>query len=613
MSDPASTLRKRKPTASEPARTDPPDTKKPVKPTTYGFLAFFFLLSGVLGLLMLAGVAGTYLYYQNPGGYFWPEPEVPWSVMPGEAEWIIDFSPDVEKRDAVVAAFKHAWSAYERDAMGDDEYHPITRKGSNLTDAGGIGYTVIDSIDTMLLMGLEDEYARARQWVESKMNFDRDANFNTFETTIRVLGGLLSAYELTDGDQLYLDRAVDLADRMLPVFDTPWGLPHSQVNLAKRLGVADPDNRGLVSTAEAATLQLEFRYLAFLTDNFEYWDKVENVMKVIRQARLPNGLAPIFMNSNAGKFMTSDIRLGSRGDSYYEYLLKQYLQTGSTEEVYRYMYDDAMQAIHEHLIEKSKTRKLTFTIEIQPKRLAYNDQMSWIRTRKQDHLVCFLGGSLMLGATTAGVLAHTEESEHLVSIPPKASELSAAGQRDWTTGVNLIETCVDTYRTARYVYSPSFGFLCSLSACSGLSPEIVHFRETIDSGAGDWFIKDAKPPGEPPVYDARYILRPETVESLFIAWRLTGHPKYRAYGWEIFQAIETHCRVPSGGYASVLNVEEVPVKWEDKMETFLMSETLKYLFLLFSDDTVVPLDQYVFNTEAHPLPIFSPSGRTGFL
>jgi mannosyl-oligosaccharide alpha-1,2-mannosidase len=131
------------------------------------------------------------------------------------------------------------------------------------------------------------------------------------------LGGLLSAYELTDGDQLYLDRAVDLADRMLAVFDSPSGLPYSQVNLAQRVGVADPDNRGLVSTAEASTLQLEFRYLGFLTDNFDYWDKAEHVracfiyffaidvranklnrlqvMKVIRQARLPDGLTPIFM------------------------------------------------------------------------------------------------------------------------------------------------------------------------------------------------------------------------------------------------------------------------------------------------------------------------------
>ncbi|KAF7338966.1 Glycoside hydrolase family 47 protein [Mycena venus] len=583
------------------------------KPQSSGFLAIFVLILGVLGLLALAGAAGTYIYYQNPGGYFWPEPREPWAAIPGEAEWTVDFSADVEKRDAVVAAFKHAWSAYERDAMGNDEYHPIKRKGTNLTDAGGIGYTVIDSIDTMLLMGLDEEYTRARQWVESSMTFDRDANFNVFETTIRVLGGLLSAYELTDGDQLYLDRAIDLADRMLPVFDTPSGLPYSQVNLAKRVGVADPDNRGLVSTAEASTLQLEFRYLGYLTDNLDYWDKAENVMKVIRRARLPNGLTPIFMSSDAGKFMTSDIRLGSRADSYFEYLLKQYLQTGGVEAMYREMYADSMQAIHDNLIETSKTRGLTFTLEIHPKRLAHNNQMSWIRTLKQDHLVCFLGGSLMLGATTTGALFPSS-----VSVPPKKEELSEVGQRDWTTGVNLIETCVDTYRTA-----------------SGLSPEIVHFREKIDSGKGDWFIKDAKPPGQPPVYDARYILRPETVESLFLAWRLTGHPKYRAYGWEIFQAIETHCRVPGGGYASVLNVEEVPVTWEDKMETFLMvrrfsffvlagwdrvpddndgvlqSETLKYLFLLFSDNTVLPLDQYVFNTEAHPLPIFSPSVRTG--
>ncbi|KAJ6505770.1 glycoside hydrolase [Mycena vitilis] len=590
MSDPKSTLRNRKPPALEVPRPESPDSKKLAKPVSSGLSASLFLALGVLVLAAFTGFVGRYIYHQNPGGYFWPEPQAPWTVMPGDTEWAVDFSADVEKRDAVVAAFKHAWLAYERDAMGDDEYHPITRKGTNLTEAGGIGYTVIDSIDTMLIMGLDDEYARARQWVERSMSFDRDANFNTFETTIRVLGGLLSAYELTDGDQLYLDRAIDLADRLLPVFDTPSGLPTSQVNLAQRLGVADPDNRGLVSTAEASTLQLEFRYLGFLTDNYDYWDKAENVMKVIRRARLPNGLTPIFMSSAAGKFMTSDIRLGSRGDSYYEYLLKQYLQTDSTEDMYADMYADSMQAIHENLIERSKSGNLTITIEIHPKRLAYNNQMSWVRTRKQDHLVCFLGGSLMLGATTAGALTEP------VSVPPKESELSDVGQRDWTTGVALIETCVDTYRTA-----------------SGLAPEIVHFRETIDGGKGDWFIKDARPPGEPPVYDARYILRPETVESLFIAWRLTGHPKYRAYGWDIFQAIEKHCRVPSGGYASVLNVEEVPVSWEDKMETFLVSETLKYLYLLFTDETVLPLDQYVFNTEAHPLPIFSPSGRTTFL
>jgi hypothetical protein len=126
----------------------------------------------------------------------------------------------VEKRDAVVSAFKvrgffryiyffslirpsacmvglrydysslikmtatsPAFSS-ERDAMGSDEYHPISQKGTNLTKAGGIGYTVIDSIDTMQIMGLEEEYARARDWVATKLSFDRDDNFNTFEVFI---------------------------------------------------------------------------------------------------------------------------------------------------------------------------------------------------------------------------------------------------------------------------------------------------------------------------------------------------------------------------------------------------------------------------------------------
>lgn len=155
---------------------------------------------------------------------------------------------------------------------------------------------------------------------------------------------------------------------------------------------------------------------------------------------------------------------------------------------------------------------------------------------------------------------------------------------------------------------------------------------------------------------------PETVESLFIAWRLTGDVRYREYAWGIFQAIEKHCRLPGGGYATILDVDTVPVRHDDKQETFylvrltlcvwigglnfLQSETLKYLFLTFADGGVLPLDgmsyslftfrlsytddhrEYVLNTEvnrikfmrswylfssqAHPLPIFRPSIKPMF-
>ncbi|KAF5346120.1 hypothetical protein D9758_009958 [Tetrapyrgos nigripes] len=490
---------------------------------------------------------------------------------------------DVEKRDAVVEAFKHAWRAYERDAMGTDEYHAISKKGTNLSDAGGIGYTVVDSIDTMLLMGLDEDYQRARDWVENKLTFERDGIFNTFETTIRVLGGLLSAYHLSGNDKLYLERAIDLADRILPVFDTESGLPWPQVNLAERKGVPNTGYAMMVSTAEVSTLQLEFRYISHLTGNEEYWEKVEDVMRVIKESRMPHGLASIYMNVETGKFVPSDIRLGSRGDSYYEYLLKQYIQT---------MYDDAMEAVHGYLIKESPFSKMIYTAELIPERHG-GGQLSWRLSPKQDHLVCFFGGSLMLGATITGATVQS------VSVPPKKKEFTEVGVRDWKTGTALVKTCWDTHDTK-----------------TGLSPEIVYFRipeDGIDTGSApsDWYIKGAAP-HLPPPYDARYILRPETVESLFIAFRLTGDIKYREWGWSIFQAIEKHCKVESGGYASVLNVDEVPVLWEDKMETFLMSETLKYLYLLFEDASVLPLDEYVFNTEAHPLPIFTPNTRTAF-
>ncbi|KAI0281280.1 glycoside hydrolase [Russula aff. rugulosa BPL654] len=505
----------------------------------------------------------------------------------------IGLEADTPKRDAIVDAFRHAWSAYERDAMGADEYHPISHKGSNLSEAGGIGYTVVDAIDTMLLMGLDDEYLRARSWIEHKLDFDRNASFSTFETTIRVLGGLLSAYHHSGGDSLFLERAQDLADRMLPVFDTPSGLPYPAVNLQQRVGLWAEENTPIVSTAEASTLQLEFRYLSELTDDDIYWKKAERVMAVIRSARQHTGIASIFMDPNEGRFVTSAIRLGSRGDSYYEYLLKQFIQTDRTEDVYREMYEDAVQGIHDYLIQKSLKTGLTYTAELIPERNPQG-KISWRLTPKQDFLVCFFGGNLLLSATRAGSLVQN------VSVPPRAEELSDVGRRDWTTGIELIRTCMATHDTK-----------------TTLAPEIAHFRipsdnlEAVQGVPGDWYIKGARV-GEHPPYDARYMLRPETVESLFTAFRLTGDKRYRDDGWAIFQAIEKHCRIPSGGYATIINVDEVPVRHEDKMETFLLSETLKYLFLLFSDGDTIPLSEYVFNTEAHPLPIFTPSIRTGF-
>ncbi|KAB5593388.1 Mannosyl-oligosaccharide alpha-1,2-mannosidase [Ceratobasidium theobromae] len=466
-----------------------------------------------------------------------------------------------------------------RDAFGADEYHPLSHKGSNLTTAGGIGYTIADSLDTIILMqqqgyGLDAEYERARAWVKDTLSFDRDANFNTFETTIRVLGGLLSAHYLTS-DELYLERARELADRILPVFETPVGLPTSMVNLcgSKKNGVCvgkgvlDRDNNNLISVAEAATLQLEFKYLSYLTDEDNYWRLAEKVMAVIKQGA-SQPIVPIFMSPETGQFLVSDIRLGSRGDSYYEYLLSIYKRCAFTmsllialtllqdrsEGVYRMMYDDAMEAIRTNLLMTTPTNKIVHTGELQPTRSGGYQQHEWKLVPKQDHLVCFLGGSLLLGVTDGGRM----------SVPPNTSKFNKREMADWNMGVKLIEGCMKTHETA-----------------TGLAPEIAHFRTRNDppmvrkQAPLDWYIKGSSNPETDTSYDARYILRPETVESLFLAHRLTGDPKYRRWGWNIFQAIEKHCKVPTGGYATVLNVDKLPVQWDDKQETFLLASRRK--------------------------------------
>jgi len=105
-------------------------------------------------------------------------------------------------------------------------------------------------------------------------------------------------------------------------------------------------------------------------------------------------------------------------------------------------------------------------------------------------------------------------------------------------------------------------------------------------------------------YPNEWLLRPEAIECIFILWRTTGDVKWRERGYEIFQAIEKHTRT-TYGYTSIKGVNEHDVEKLDDMPSWFLAETLKYLYLLFDDTNSYPLDRWVFNTEAHPLPIFS--------
>ncbi|KAF9431294.1 mannosyl-oligosaccharide alpha-1,2-mannosidase [Podila epigama] len=477
------------------------------------------------------------------------------------------------RKNRVKGAFQEAWAAYRRDAWGKDEYHPVGKYGTNMI-TNGQGFTIVDSLDTILLMGLENEYQEAKAWVRDELTFDQDGEVNLFETTIRVLGGLLSAYDQSGKDPLFLTKAVDLADRLLGAFDTPSGIPFASVHLKEKRGVPSHD-RGISSTSEVATLQLEFKYLSYLTNDSKYWKAAENVMLKLRQLEGLDGLVPIYIDPYTGAYYGSEIRLGSRGDSYYEYLVKQYLQTGKTEQVYRDMYDDAMAGVKKHLLGRTMAKNLLYVGEI-------SKTSPEILSPKMDHLVCFLGGTMALASTDGHAI--TSRSNPRYNFTPLQ-------ETDFKIGEELTKSCYEMYRQTE----------------TGLAPEIVHWVHKLDqttdktplqyTPGADLYIEDR---------DAHNWLRPETVESLFYMWRLTGDEQYRHWGWNIFEAIERYSKVPTGGFSSIRDVRrQNNVQFSDKMETFFLAETLKYLYLLFGPDDVLPLDKYVFNTEAHPLPIFN--------
>nr|XP_020470805.1 endoplasmic reticulum mannosyl-oligosaccharide 1,2-alpha-mannosidase-like [Monopterus albus]XP_020470806.1 endoplasmic reticulum mannosyl-oligosaccharide 1,2-alpha-mannosidase-like [Monopterus albus]XP_020470807.1 endoplasmic reticulum mannosyl-oligosaccharide 1,2-alpha-mannosidase-like [Monopterus albus] len=468
-----------------------------------------------------------------PAGPANPADTVPLEVSTGS----------VDRLEVVRDAFRHAWKGYKAYAWGHDELKPISK---SFGEWFGLGLTLIDSLDTMWIMGLKEEFVEARNWVEKELSFNKNVDVNLFETTIRILGGLLSAYHLT-GDQLFLEKAKDLGSRLLPAFKTPSKIPFSDVNIGK--GTAHPPRWTSDSTlAEVTSIQLEFRELSHLTQEPQYQEVVDEVMKLVH--KLPgkqDGLVPMFINTNSGQFTHKGVfTLGARADSYYEYLLKQWIQGGKTEDSLLEDYLQAIEGVKKHLVRKTGPSRLTFIGELSHNR--FNPKM--------DHLVCFLPGTLALGAHSG--------------LPGDHMDLA----------VQLMETCHQMYKQME----------------TGLSPEISHFSLQASDGL-DVVVKPA---------DRHNLLRPETVESLFYMYRFTKDTKYRDWGWEILQSFNKYTKVPGGGYTSINNVRD-PVNPgpRDKMESFFLGETLKYLYLLFSDDMeMLSLEKYVFNTEAHPLPIW---------
>jgi mannosidase alpha-like ER degradation enhancer 2 len=245
--------------------------------------------------------------------------------------------------DRVKAEFLHAWNNYERYAWGHDALLPLS-KGAHDWYGQSLLMTPVDALDTLILMKLNAEADKARALITTELSFDRDIYVKNFEITIRLLGGLLSGYQLT-GDKRLLGLAEDLGTRLLPAFDSPTGLPYVYVNL--RTGqVRD----AISNPAETGTLLLEFGTLSKLTGKPVFYDKAKRALVETYKRRSPIGLVGASINVETGAWTDNDSHISGGIDSYYEYLWKCWLLFGD-KDCFE-MWNASIPAVHKYLADE---------------------------------------------------------------------------------------------------------------------------------------------------------------------------------------------------------------------------------------------------------------------
>ncbi|KAJ1285637.1 hypothetical protein BS78_03G293300 [Paspalum vaginatum] len=255
---------------------------------------------------------------------------------------------EVEVKDM----FYHAFDGYMKYAFPLDELRPLSCQGED--SLGGYALTLIDSLDTLALLGDKEKFSDAVEWVGKNVRFDINKTVSVFETNIRILGGLLSAHLIASDyatgmrihsyDDQLLHLAADLAQRLLPAFDTPTGIPFGSVNLM--YGV-DENESEITSTAGGGTLTLEFGILSRLTNNIVFEQVTKNSVRGIWSRRSKLNLVGAHINVFSGEWTQKDAGIGTSIDSFYEYLLKAYLLFGDEE--YLYIFQEAYKAAMHHL------------------------------------------------------------------------------------------------------------------------------------------------------------------------------------------------------------------------------------------------------------------------
>nr|XP_031861035.1 uncharacterized protein CI109_003395 [Kwoniella shandongensis]KAA5528107.1 hypothetical protein CI109_003395 [Kwoniella shandongensis] len=562
-----------------------------------------------------------------------------------------------ERKEAVRRGFKHAWEAYKQNAWGHDEVMPVSMTSSD--PFNGWGATIVDSLDTILLMGFSDEYNLCRphinqlkfEWVNGRdwsqgyvsddvegtgevyaMGRDKTVGLAVFETGIRYLGGLLGAYDLS-GDKLLLDRAVDLAEVLSTAFNTPSGLPAGRMDP----GTKDVIRLSTVSIAEVGSMSLELIRLAQVTKDRKWFDLAQRAMDYLNERVIPRGahkpLIPMWFQPDAAltQQMAGGITFGGLADSYYEYLVKTYKLLGGNEaaQVWRTVYEQSI----------DMAKKLLYVdITVVPDRdlLAIGKFEGNRLIHELEHLTCFAGAMLGLGAKLLDRPGDMKDAERVTASCYWLSADTPTGLQpevmEWYDPSEVERMYMNVTIHDEENYHPPLQLNNHPEAGNVGGRDGMHrdrngklrWNEDAAEVVEDGNAKDGKrgpkeygrklkgvPTGAKKV-SPKGINRPETIESIFYMYRLTGDRKWQEKGWKMFVSWMETAKV-EGGISSIQDVTKANVRFGDNMESFALAETFKYHFLLQSEPDVLSLDDYVLNTEAHPFlvnPKLDPTSST---
>ncbi|KAI1121134.1 glycoside hydrolase family 47 protein [Nemania abortiva] len=517
--------------------------------------------------------------YQFPPGPLTPLPTGPPKPLPtiqvhpraahAEYERIRE-----SRRREVKKAFVGDWEAYKKYAWLKDALKPIS--GEFRDQFSGWAATLVDSLDTLWIMGLRDEFDEAVDAV-AKIDFGHSTSprVNTFETNIRYLGGLIAAYDLSKRDAL-LVKAIELGDLIYAAFNTENRMPVDFIDFdMAKTGEGLMVEASVVSAAPG-TLSLELTRLSQITGDPKYYDAISRVMDVFydgqQKTKLP-GLWPTFVSMSSQDVVEGNrFTLAGGADSLYEYLPKMHALLGGLEPKYEEMSTRFLEAAKALFFRPMIPNNEPILI---PSGGWVTDEGNVTLDQETEHLGCYIGGVYAL----AGRLL---SDQGYVNIGSKLTLGCVYGYRSFPTGM-MPERL-------------------NMVACESFEQCKWDEKKFIEERAQQREWEEHLPAGFTTAKDPRYLLRPEAIESVFIMYRVTDNPVWQELGWNMFNAVINGTRTGLGTHAAVRNVtQKAPtLTQEDYMESFWLAETLKYFYLLFSPLDIISLDDYVLNTEAHP-------------